>query len=214
MLIREVPISEIRPAAYNPRKDLQPGDAAYDNLAKGLEKFGLVEPLVWNERSGNLVGGHQRFKILAAQQNGEGSVPVSVVDLDEIQEKALNLALNKHAGEWDYLGLAELLQEIQAAQFDLGAAGFTAADMDEIFRQQTGTGDARKLADRFMVPPFTVLNAREGWWQERKAAWLALGIQSELGRGESAVPAGSLMPAVSRKTGKIVRSDSRARPIE
>jgi hypothetical protein len=40
-----------------------------------------------------------------------------------------------------------------------------------------------KLAERFGVPPFSVLNAREGWWQERKAAWIALGIRSELGRG-------------------------------
>ena len=39
------------------------------------------------------------------------------------------------------------------------------------------------LGDKFLIPPFTVLNAREGWWQERKRAWLALGIQSELGRG-------------------------------
>lgn len=39
------------------------------------------------------------------------------------------------------------------------------------------------LGDKFLIPPFTVLNAREGWWQERKRAWLAIGIQSELGRG-------------------------------
>lgn len=43
-----------------------------------------------------------------------------------------------------------------------------------------------KLGDEFLIPPFTVLNAREGWWQERKRAWLALGIQSELGRGGQA----------------------------
>lgn len=42
-----------------------------------------------------------------------------------------------------------------------------------------------ELSRRFMVPPFTVLNAREGWWQDRKKAWLSLGIQSELGRGEN-----------------------------
>jgi len=39
------------------------------------------------------------------------------------------------------------------------------------------------LGERFLIPPFTVLNAREGWWQDRKCAWLALGIKSELGRG-------------------------------
>lgn len=43
---------------------------------------------------------------------------------------------------------------------------------------------ASLLARRFIVPPFSVLNAREGEWQERKRQWLALGIKSELGRGE------------------------------
>lgn len=38
------------------------------------------------------------------------------------------------------------------------------------------------LAQRFLVPPFTVLSAREGEWQDRKRAWLSLGIKSELGR--------------------------------
>lgn len=38
------------------------------------------------------------------------------------------------------------------------------------------------LADRFICPPFTTLNAREGWWQERKRAWLSKGIESEKGR--------------------------------
>lgn len=39
------------------------------------------------------------------------------------------------------------------------------------------------LAATWEYPPFSVLNARDGWWQERKRAWLALGIKSELGRG-------------------------------
>jgi hypothetical protein len=43
--------------------------------------------------------------------------------------------------------------------------------------------DAERLRDRFGVPPFSVLDARQGYWQDRKRAWLALGIESELGRG-------------------------------
>lgn len=42
-----------------------------------------------------------------------------------------------------------------------------------------------KLRELFDFPPFTVLNAREGPWQERKRMWLATGIQSEVGRGEN-----------------------------
>ena len=39
------------------------------------------------------------------------------------------------------------------------------------------------LSERFGIAPFSVLNAREGWWQDRKRAWVSLGIQSEIGRG-------------------------------
>ena len=38
------------------------------------------------------------------------------------------------------------------------------------------------VAERFTLPPFTILDARMGEWQERRRAWVALGIQSECGR--------------------------------
>jgi hypothetical protein len=86
------------------------------------------------------------------------------------------------------------------------------------------------LGDEFLIPPFSVLNAREGWWQERKRKWLALGIQSELGRGGDlipngggngsrdryarriATPGGSLMPAADYSSRQ--RGDGRGRAIE
>jgi hypothetical protein len=82
------------------------------------------------------------------------------------------------------------------------------------------------LADRFGIPPFSVLNAREGWWQDRKAAWIALGIKSELGRGGVvndsgsgdhgkpqflSEPGGSARPACDYS--KNQRGDGRGRPI-
>ncbi len=67
MLIQKVPVSEVNPAPYNPRIDLQPGHPDYEKLKKSIIEFGYVEPLVWNKRTGTLVGGHQRFKILKEQ---------------------------------------------------------------------------------------------------------------------------------------------------
>jgi len=93
MNIREIPIQDIRPAPYNPRKDLKPGDPEYEKLRQVMGHFDLVQPLVWNQRTGNLVGGHQRLKIL--KERGDLTVPVVVVDLDKTDEKALNIALNK-----------------------------------------------------------------------------------------------------------------------
>ena len=96
MQIKRVPITRLNPAAYNPRKDLQPGDPEYQKLARSMTKFGCVEPIIWNERTGNVVGGHQRLKVLIAA--GETELDVSVVNLSAEDEKALNLALNKIAG--------------------------------------------------------------------------------------------------------------------
>jgi ParB-like chromosome segregation protein Spo0J len=62
--IKEIPLGDINPARYNPRLDLRPGDPDYEKLKRSLEEFDCVEPLVWNERTGNLVGGHQRLKVL------------------------------------------------------------------------------------------------------------------------------------------------------
>ena len=90
MRIEKIPIEKLNPAKYNPRKDLQPGDPEYEKLKKSIEEFGYVEPIVWNERTGNVVGGHQRLKIL--KELGRTEIEVTVVDLDEIKEKTLNLS--------------------------------------------------------------------------------------------------------------------------
>jgi DNA modification methylase len=125
--ISKIPISQLNPAAYNPRKDLQPGDPEFEKLKRSMQEFGYVEPIVWNKRTGNIVGGHQRLKVLL--DLGMQEVDCVVVDLDEQREKALNLALNKIQGDWDYLKLKDLLQELDTGEFDLELTGF---DMDEI----------------------------------------------------------------------------------
>lgn len=99
MLVKTMPIAELKPADYNPRKDLQPGDAEYEKLKRSLTEFGYVEPVIWNSTTGHVVGGHQRLKVL--EDLGHNTVDVIVVELDETREKALNIALNKISGEWD-----------------------------------------------------------------------------------------------------------------
>jgi len=140
MDIRKIPVSMINPAPYNPRIDLQPGDPDYEKLKRSIEEFGYVEPLVWNERSGNLVGGHQRFKILVNEQ-GASEVEVSVVDLDEGREKALNLALNKISGDWDEEMLAQMLAELRD-ELDVELTGFDTEEADKLIEQFTFKSDA------------------------------------------------------------------------
>ncbi len=146
MQIQRVSVSKIKPAPYNPRVDLQPGDPKYESLKRGIEQFGCVEPLVWNARSGNLVGGHQRFKILREQ--GAAEVDVSVVDLPEEQEKALNIALNKLDGEWDDAKLAALLDELTTLnEFDIELTGFDLPDANELIASVLHTNNEDKDED-------------------------------------------------------------------
>lgn len=127
MKIIKVPINKINPAPYNPRQELKPGDVEYEKLKKSIQEFGYVDPLIWNERTGNLVGGHQRFKILVAE--GYQELDVSVVNMEPAQEKALNIALNKIAGDWDEDLLINLLQELQGGDIDLSLTGFDNVDL-------------------------------------------------------------------------------------
>lgn len=114
---RELELATLKPAPYNPRTI---SDRAMAGLEASLKRFGVVQPIIWNERTGYVVGGHQRLKALAA--SGVTSTTVIVVDLDELQEKQLNIELNNPhvAGEFT-AELQGLLGEIQLA--DPGAFG-------------------------------------------------------------------------------------------
>ncbi len=92
MQIARKQLSDLTPADYNPRTIT---DAALAGLRASIHRFGLVEPIIWNERTGNVVGGHQRLKVLVA--DGVAETDVVVVDLPDTEEKALNVALNNPA---------------------------------------------------------------------------------------------------------------------
>lgn len=118
-------IADMNRAAYNPRVDLQPEDEEYQAIERSLKRHGLVQPIVWNRRTNTVVSGHQRLTVLEAQ--GETEVTVSVVDLDDIQEKELNVALNKITGEWDDDKLSVVLNELGEEATD---TGFTLPEID------------------------------------------------------------------------------------
>ncbi|MBL8874167.1 MAG: DNA modification methylase [Phycisphaerae bacterium] len=133
MKILRLPVGRVNPAPYNPRKALAAGDPEFETLRRSLSEFGLVEPLVWNKRTRNLVGGHQRFAVMVAE--GAKAVEVSVVDLPLEKEKALNLALNKIQGEWDQDKLAALLDELTRSSLDLDLTGFGQFEADAIIAE-------------------------------------------------------------------------------
>lgn len=113
MEIRTLKAAQLKAAEYNPRRDLQPEDAEYKKLQRSIKEFGYIEPIIWNERTGNVVGGHQRLKVLL--EEGTEDIEAVVVDLDEKDEKILNVLLNKVKGRWDIGKLADLLQDLDDA---------------------------------------------------------------------------------------------------
>src|SRR5262245_25649543 len=121
--LRVLPLSDLKPAPYNPRRVLKPTSAAYKKLKASLAEFGLVEPLVWNELTGHVVGGHARLRILA--ELGYTEVPVSVVRLSDAREKALNVVLNNQEAQsrYDPRKLESLLGEL-APLPELDMTGF------------------------------------------------------------------------------------------
>ncbi|HZJ98397.1 MAG TPA: ParB N-terminal domain-containing protein, partial [Tissierellaceae bacterium] len=131
MIIEKIKIEELNPAKYNPRKDLKAGDPEYEKLKKSIETFGYVEPIIWNKGTGNIVGGHQRLKVLIDQ--GQTEVDCVVVDMDESEEKALNVALNKVSGDWDLPKLADLIEQLDEDMFDISLTGFDMAEVDDLF---------------------------------------------------------------------------------
>lgn len=131
MIIEKRPVEDLKAAEYNPRKDLKPGDPEYEKLKRSIEEFGYVEPVIWNKRTGKVVGGHQRLKVL--KDLGHTEVDCVVVDLDENREKALNIALNKISGAWDNDLLANLLRDLDTNGFDVTLTGFDLAEAQELF---------------------------------------------------------------------------------
>lgn len=136
MQIERKRIRDLNRAVYNPRIDLIPGDTEYENLRRSITTYGMLIPVIWNKRTGNVVGGHQRLTVL--ENEGETEVDVSVVDLDETQERQLNVALNKIEGGWDEEKLAELLAELGD---DATLTGFTQQEIDSL------TNDIDSLID-------------------------------------------------------------------
>lgn len=141
MHIKQIAISDLTPADYNPRKDLQPGDADYDKLKRSLSEFGYVEPVIWNKTTGNVVGGHQRLKVLA--DLGYKTVDCVVVELDETREKMLNVALNKISGDWDDSKLALLIADLDASDFDVELTGFDESEIQQLI----GSLDSDSIED-------------------------------------------------------------------
>lgn len=244
------PADDLVPYARNARK--HPPEQVRQ-IAGLIREFGWTNPILADK--GGIVAGHGRqlaaqliyseggtIRLPGGQELPAGTVPVvDCTGWTEAQRRAYILADNASAlsSTWDDDLLKLELEYLEAEGFDLDLTGFDEAALAAALADPAGPAEPDplkvKLSDRFGVPPFTVLRAADGWWQDRKRAWLALGIKSELGRGEgvegsaspggsprpldrmknkraNATPGGSAMPATNYSKSKA-RGDGRGKAI-
>ena len=152
-MIEEAPeqvisLSLLKPAPYNPRVKLKPGDREFEDIRKSITTFGNVQPMVWNKRTGHVVAGNQRLAVLGFL--GVKESRVRVVDVPLAQEKVLNIALNKMGSRFDDLKLTELLVELDDGDLDIGLTGFDEAEIKDLVDERgLGVGDGKEV----MAPP-------------------------------------------------------------
>ncbi|EDP21759.1 ParB N-terminal domain-containing protein [Faecalibacterium prausnitzii] len=140
-------LADLKPAAYNPRKKLVPGDPEYEKIARSIEEFGYCDPIIIN-KDGTIIGGHQRTQVLLDM--GAETADCVVVDLDPDKEKALNIALNKITGSWDEAKLAELIGNLNLDGYDLTKTGYSEPELKSILAQVTVTPD--DFGQEFSLP--------------------------------------------------------------
>lgn len=164
-------------------------------IAAQIEAHGFDQPIV---TEGNLViikgHGRREASLLLKGRGKLAAVPVIVrSDLTAEQVRAARIADNKVAeSPWDFGMLKLEIGGLLAGGFDLGLTGFGADEIASMMAPPVNPDEQRdlaiqSLASKFGVPPFSVLRAADGWWQDRKRAWISLGIESEVGRGENLI---------------------------
>lgn len=195
-------IDSLIPYARNARTH---SETQIAQIAASIEEFGMVGAIV--VRNGVIAKGHGTLAAIrklysvgkrlypppgharGAEPFADGDVPVlDASGWTDAQFRAFVIADNQLAlmAGWDDELLRLEVTELRDEGFDVDLLGFEAVELDTLLGESAAGIEAaaarESLADRFLIPPFSVFNAREGWWQDRKRSWIALGLESETGR--------------------------------
>jgi hypothetical protein len=198
-------IDSVQFAEQNPKGHDRPG------INESYSRHGAVMPPALNEGTGRLFAGHGRIETLR-ERKGRGDPPPKRVRVDAegrwllpvlrgidfpTDAAALEYLLidNKltEAGGWVRGAYEEIVDALEKRGANLEAVGWKRQELDDIAAEiEARHGGAPpaptpSLRDRFLVPPFSILDARQGYWKARKAEWLAIGIRSEVGRGDNLI---------------------------
>lgn len=202
----------IKPKGYhkNPR---QITEQQFAKLRQNLQELGDISGIVHDLNTNELIGGNQRSKAVNLAEceielTNEYAEPTRTGTIAEgyvlwegerysyrqvrwtaAQCEQANITANKLGGDWDFDILANEFEFDDLIEYgfkDFELVGFfdDAKPIDDTDGEGGETKPKGSLLDRFGVPPFSILDSRQGYWQDRKRSWLALGIQSEEGRKE------------------------------
>lgn len=216
MEIKYKKIGELTPYTNNARTH---SDEQVDQIVASIKEFGFTNPLLIDE-NGEIIAGHGR--LAAAKKLNMDEVPtIELKGLTEAQKRAYVIADNKLAlnAGWDEELLKVELEALQNLDFDLELTGFSEDEIKELLGEDldfngSGAGVSGSLADKFLLPPFSVFNARSGWWQDRKRSWLNMGIDSGVGRNSGMQKAmNSLLEKVDGASAATADNDSIFDPV-
>jgi DNA modification methylase len=119
VIIEKKKLSDLIPAPYNPRQSTEKQEK---QLKASLEKFGVVEPIIFNKQTGYIVGGH--FRVRELKKIGYKEVECVIVDLSPEDERELNIRLNANTGGWDWEELANNWEAQKLEEWGLDVPDF------------------------------------------------------------------------------------------
>ena len=199
---------ELTPYEGNSRKHA-PKDI--EQIKESILKDGFNDPIgIWGKQN-IIVEGHGRQ--LAAIELGLEKVPCIRLDhLTDTQRRDYAIRHNRTAelSEWDFSKLEEEIARLEIEGVDLSGLEFELEGLEE-FENEKDSTDERKgsMAEKYLVPPFSVIYTNKPDWLARKRAWVGLGLHSEVGRGGNLL---TIQGAIQRQTsyGEIKQTHNKA----
>lgn len=185
--VKVIVIKPIAKLLADPRNARVHNEENIEAIKDSLRRFGQQKPIVIEE-GGRIIAGNGTLE--AARQLGWRKVATTKSSLTDLEADAYGIADNRSAelASWNDEALAATLRRLEASGDDLSSLHFPKDELDRLLARLPPPDEGPKLgglSDRFLMPPFSVLDARQGYWQDRKRAWIALGIASQVGRGEN-----------------------------
>ncbi len=165
MEFKKIKITDLRHADYNPRVDLKPGDPEFEKIKNSILEFGYCEPIIVNSDL-TIIGGHQRCKVL--KELGFDEIDCVIVEIDKTREKALNIALNKISGDWDFSALAKLLEDLKVEDYNVEFTGFDWSEAEKLwdtYKEVDEESDGENPDDDFEIElPEEPISKRGDLW--------------------------------------------------